>query len=248
MRSLIPASWQSVSGCPFLLAVLLAGPRLQRTETLPSSPQVTALGSRAAARLLIHVAKPDYPAIAKVNFIQGRVKLEITVNPGGKVVEVHVMEGEPLLAAAAFKAVRKWLYRPYVAPGGPAPFSTDVVINFALHPRTFGGRFPENAEGDLEKQVHPPEVVARPHADPSAVGVRLRVLVDSEGKVLDAVAIEATGAQVELARKDLRRLKFRPAHWGSLAIPWYVIVKVPLEQASRKQAANSAKHSSRIAP
>ena len=241
-HSMLPASWQCMSGYPFLLAVLLAGPRLQGAETHPAPQLVEALNNETAAKLLIHVAKPEYPAIAKVNFIRGSVKLEITVDTEGKVVEVHVAEGEPLLAAGAIPAVRKWLYQPYIGPGGPVPFRTEVVVTFALHPHVFGGRFPGNADDDLEKQVHPPEVVARPPADPSGAAVQLKVLVDSEGKVLDATAVEAKGTEVELARKNLRHWKFRPAHWGAIPVPWYVIVKVPLARAMIDQVANSAKH------
>ena len=240
MRSMFPVSWQSAPVYPILLAVLLAAPSLQGAQTHPAPQQVEALDSHAAAELLIHVAKPDYPAIAKVNLIGGSVKLEITVNPRGRVVEVHVVDGEPILAAAAIQAVRKWLYKPYVSSDGPAPFRTNVVVSFALHSRVFARRFPRDPEGYLEKQIRPPVAISSPRPD-SAADVRLKVLVDSEGKVLDAAAIEATGAEVELARKNLRRWKFRPARWGTLAVPWYIIVKVPIGPAMMDQAANSEK-------
>lgn len=246
MRSMFPASWQSVSSYPFLLAVLLAvlpaGPRVQGAEVHPAPQQVEMLGSHAAARLLIHVTKPHYPAIAKVNLIRGSVKLEITVNPEGNVVETHVIDGEPLLAAAAIQAVRKWLYRPYISTAGPTPFRTNVVVSFTLRSHFFAGRFPRDPEGYLAKQIQPPVAINRPHPAPATASVLLRVLVDSEGKVLDAAAVEATGAEVDLARKNLRHWKFRPARWGTLAVPWYIMVKVPLEPAIMDQADNSEKH------
>jgi TonB family protein len=248
MRSMFRASWQNAPACPFLLAALLAGSSLLGAQTHPAPQPVEMLDGHAAAKLLIHVAKPDYPAIAKVNLIRGSVKLEITVDPRGKVVEVHVVDGEPLLAAAAIQAVRKWLYQPYISSEGPAPFRTNVVVSFALRTHVFAGRFPRDPEGYLEKQIHPPVAISSPRPDSAAAGVLLKVLVDSEGNVLDASAIEAKGAEVELARKNLRRWKFRPARWGTLAVPWYIMVRVPIEPAMMDQAANTEKRPGRIAP
>lgn len=234
-----------MTGGLLLLGVLVAVPSLLIAEMRHAPETTTRLDSHAAAKLLVHVAKPDYPAVAKVNFIQGSVRLEITVNAKGRVVTAHVVEGEPILAASVIKAVRKWLYRPYLVAGRPSPFRTSVVVSFILHSRAFGNRLPKDPQGDLERQIHPPEIVTRPHSDLPGAEVRIRVLVDSKGKVLDAAPLEGTTTEVELARKSLRRWKFRPAHWGALAVPWYLIVRVPVEQAPASltdQAANREKH------
>lgn len=231
-----------MSGYPLLFAVLLAGPGLQNAEVMPKSGPVAMLDSDAAAKLLIHVAKPAYPAIAKVNFIQGLVTLEISVDKLGKVVAAHVVKGQPFLAAAAIEAVRKWLYRPYIGSGGPSPFRTSVAVRFALRSHVFGKSFPSDPQSFLEKQIRPPEIVSCPYSDPSAAGVRLKVLVDSKGKVLDATSLGAGGTEVEFAREDLRYWRFRPARWGAMAVPWYVIVKVPFEHVLADEAAYSARH------
>jgi TonB family protein len=238
----VPGPWRKAHGFFLLLALILAAPNLQSQPSPPAYQRIEALGNESAARLLIHVAKPIYPAIAKINFIQGAVNLEITVDREGRVVETHVLDGEPLLAVAAIEAVRKWLYRPYVSPQGPTAFNTDVVVRFALHPHSFWGRFPTDPDSYLEKQVQPPEVITRPQQDPSAAVLRLKVLVDSKGKVLDATSPGSKEPEIEKARKNLETWKFRPAQWGAIAVPWYLIVKVPLEQATIDQVANSAKH------
>lgn len=224
----------------FLLAVLLASAGLQGAEKAPQS-HPPSLSDHTAAKLLIHIAKPVYPAIAKVNLIQGTVKLRIVVNRKGRVIAAHVIKGHALLAAAALKAVHKWVYRPYHSSGGATPFSTYVGISFELNPRKFQRRAPSNPYAFLERQIHPPEVISQPRLERPAARARFRVLLDSDGKVLDATPLETTGPDAELALKSLQHWKFRPARWGALAVPWYIIVEIPYESALAAQAGQSAR-------
>lgn len=242
MLSPIPVFWRSAAGGLFLLAFLPVASHAQVAAKAPSPTQIQKLGNAAAAKLLIHVEKPEYPSIAKVNFVQGTVTLEIKVSSKGQVCEAHVIKGEPILAAAALKSVRKWLYRPYISLDGPAPFSTEVVVKFDLHPHHYRGQLPQDANDYLKKQVRPPEVISHPQQDQSPVGIRMRVLVDSEGRVMDAVPSQAGGPGIGMARKSLESWKFRPARWGAIAVPWYVTVTVPLPYEALDQTANSAKH------
>lgn len=225
-----------------LLAFLAAVPNALMAAKAPPPPQPQELDNTTAARLLIHVEKPDYPSVAKVNFIQGDVKLKIRVSAEGRVSDAHVIEGEPILAAAALQSVRKWLYRPYDSQTGPLAFVTYVVVKFNLHPHRFRGRFPQHADDYLEKQVHPPEVISQPQQDQSAVGIQMKVLVGAKGEVVDATSSKAGEPEIDLARKSLQSWKFRPARWGALAVPWYVTVTVPLPYMAMDQTANSAKH------
>ncbi|HET7215735.1 MAG TPA: TonB family protein, partial [Terriglobia bacterium] len=221
---------------------LLAAPNALLATDGPPPPQLQELDSRSAAKLLIHVEKPDYPPIARVNFIRGSVKLKVEVTSKGQVSQVHVIEGEPILAVAALNSVRKWLYRPYISKEGPVPFGSFVIVKFDLHPQSSKGRLPDGADDYLEKQVHPPEVITRPRQDPSAGGVQMKVLVGSDGEVMDATAIKAREEEIALARKSLQSWKFKPAQWGTLAVPWYVTVTVPLPYAAAAQMTNSARH------
>ena len=237
-----PAFWRTAS-CEFLLPLLLlAAPNTLNATNGPAPPQLQELDSRTAARLLIHVEKPDYPPIARVNFIRGSVKLKVEVTSKGQVSAVHVLEGEPILAVAALNSVRKWLYRPYVSKEGPVPFGSFVIVKFDLHPQSSKGRLPDGADDYLEKQVHPPEIISRPRQGPSAAGIQMKVLVGSDGEVVDATAIKAREEEIALARKSLQSWKFKPAQWGTLAVPWYVTVTVPLPYAAAAQMENSARH------
>jgi len=240
MLSHVPAFWRMAAGGFFLPAFLLALPHAVTAAKDPS-PQIQELGTKKAAKLLIHVVKPHYPPVARVNYIRGNVKLKIKVTLKGRVSEAHVMEGEPILAAAALKSVRKWLYHPYVSNGKPVPFSTSVIVNFSLHSHFFRNRLPTDADEYLEKQVRPPEVISRPQQNQPVAGIRMKVLVGTRGEVVDSTSTKAGEMEIRLARKNLSFWKFRPARWGAIAVPWYVTVTVPLPYAAMDQVANSAK-------
>lgn len=243
MHNPIPAFWRRASGCPFLLAFLLAAPHFQAAAKAKSPENIAGLDSEAAAKLLIHVTKPSYPAIAKVNLVQGIVKLEITVTSEGQVSEVHVLDGQPILAVAALEAVRKWLYRPYVRLGNPVPFSTDALVRFNLHSHSYRGQIPKDANLYLEKQVRPPEVITRPDGAAPDSSLRMRVLVGAKGEVVDATSVGAvSGSETDLARRSLKFWRFRPARWGSIAVPWYITIEVPLHNPPMDQATSTAKN------
>jgi TonB family protein len=72
-------------------------------------------------------AAPVYPEVAKRMKITGEVRLEVTVDPEGKVTGVKSLSGNVMLVAAAEDAVRKWRFEP-----GPATTTVDVMLNFAL--------------------------------------------------------------------------------------------------------------------
>ncbi len=75
---------------------------------------------------------PRYPPEAAEARLQGVVILECTISPGGKVQEVRVVSGDPLLAQAAREAVSQWEYTPTLLDGVPVPVIMTVTVNFRL--------------------------------------------------------------------------------------------------------------------
>ena len=75
---------------------------------------------------------PVYPDIAKQARVQGVVILECTISPQGKVTDVKVLRGIPLLDAAAIEAVKQWVYTPTLLNGVPVPVIMTVTVNFKL--------------------------------------------------------------------------------------------------------------------
>ena len=62
----------------------------------------------------------------------GVVILECTISPQGKVTDVKVLRGIPLLDQAAVDAVKQWVYTPTLLNGVPVPVIMTVTVNFKL--------------------------------------------------------------------------------------------------------------------
>ena len=192
------------------------------------------LGAKEASRLLVSQIPPEYPVLAKVNYIQGRIRVRLTVDTEGRVVNVHVLSGNPLLAAAVLNSVAAWRYRPYVVRGGhtPTAFETKLEVNFALRTNRMD-LMPTQAESDFGRQVKPPEVLKRSGTSATTdASVRLRLLVSADGKVIDSEILKGIPSLVEKATRVIMRWSFRPARWGTLAVPWYLDVDVPVDHAN----------------
>jgi TonB family protein len=207
---------------------LISNPAKAATKQVPQAlePSAIVLKPRVAARLLLNNLAPEYPAVAKVNYIRGHVNVELEVGPDGKVSAAHVLQGNPILAAAALKAVRDWVYRPLVTTHGPSGFVTDVDLKFNMNMNAVYLR-PARAERDLTRQVKPPKIIRRTGDDSAGAGVRVRVLVDELGHVIDYESWPGAANRLEAVQKTVETLTFRPAHWGAIPVPWYIDVDVP---------------------
>jgi len=76
--------------------------------------------------------RPVYPAEAREARIQGLVIVETTIDREGRVSDVHVLRGLPLLDKAAVDAVQQWEYTPTLLNGMPVEVIMTVTVNFAL--------------------------------------------------------------------------------------------------------------------
>jgi len=68
--------------------------------------------SAGAGRKVVRAAQPVYPSLAKQMRLSGTVRLEATVASSGKVSDVKVIGGNPVLSQSAAEAARKWQYEP----------------------------------------------------------------------------------------------------------------------------------------
>jgi TonB family protein len=64
----------------------------------------------SSRRKPIYKVEPDYPPDLKRSYIGGTVRLNLLISPSGNVESVSVLGGNPVLAEAAIRAVRKWKY------------------------------------------------------------------------------------------------------------------------------------------
>jgi len=89
----------------------------------------TVLGSTVCAaedRAVKTRIAPIYPEIAKRLHVTGVVKLELTVDPDGKVTEVKTISGLQSLSPAAEDAAHKWRF---VAAPSETKETIDVKFN-----------------------------------------------------------------------------------------------------------------------
>jgi len=205
------------------LAILAAAGQMPADEA-----HLVFIDAGKAARFVVKRESPEYPPLARLNYIQGLVRVQVVVTKEGWVQDAHVVRGHPFLAVAVLKAMRSWLFRPAKARPGPEEFQTLVDVNFSLRIRKID-QLPRQPEQDLTRQVRPPEVVERPAGSAAAASVRLRLLVSSEGRVVDSQVLAGRAPYVDEARRIVAHWTFHPARWGALPVPWYLDVEVPVE-------------------
>jgi len=81
---------------------------------------------------LIHRVQPEYPPLARQARIQGTVILRAIINREGRIENLQLLSGHPMLVQAAIDAVRQWRYRPYVLNDQPVEVETQITVNFTL--------------------------------------------------------------------------------------------------------------------
>jgi protein TonB len=90
------------------------------------------IGGNVAKSQLKHKVQPRYPQEARDNRIQGTVRLHVVLSTSGKVQQLDVVSGDPILAKAAAEAVRQWEYNPMLLNGEPVEVDTTVDVVFTL--------------------------------------------------------------------------------------------------------------------
>jgi TonB family protein len=79
---------------------------------------------------LIYSPAPEYPLLAKQSHIVGIVVIEAVIDERGNVTEARAISGQPLLVAAALKAVSQRKYEPTILDGEPTPVELTVEVTF----------------------------------------------------------------------------------------------------------------------
>ena len=79
--------------------------------------------AQSTARKVKNRVDPVYPELAKRNNIIGSARVELLVTPDGRVKDVKVLGGNPVLVQAVMAAVVKWKYE-------PAAEESTVIIKF----------------------------------------------------------------------------------------------------------------------
>ena len=112
-------------------AIAAAPPIEKKKEPAPEPKQLRIGGDVMEAKLVKRVM-PSYPPLARQARIAGTVRLEGVIARDGRVVNLQVHSGHPLLIAAAVDAVRQWVYRPTLLNGQPVEVIAPIQVHFTL--------------------------------------------------------------------------------------------------------------------
>jgi protein TonB len=96
------------------------------------TPKRINVGGNVQAARAISRPNPVYPQLARQARIQGVVRLEAVIDESGKITDLKVIQGHPLLVQAALDAVRQWRYQPTVLNNVAVQVATTIDVNFTL--------------------------------------------------------------------------------------------------------------------
>jgi protein TonB len=82
---------------------------------------------------LIHQVEPLYPPLARQMRVSGVVELIGISGTDGRIRELKLRSGSPLLAHAAIEAVRQWVYEPTLLDGEPMELVATISVIFRLN-------------------------------------------------------------------------------------------------------------------
>lgn len=64
--------------------------------------------------------------------LSGGVHLQAIIGTDGRVRDLEILDGNPILTRAAVEAVRQWRYKPTLLNGAPVEVETFITVNFVL--------------------------------------------------------------------------------------------------------------------
>jgi len=89
-------------------------------------------GGNVTAASILSQTRPVYPPLARQARIQGNVVLHAIIDKEGKVAQLEVVSGHPLLVQAALDAVKQWRYKPTQLNGDPVEVDTTITVTFTM--------------------------------------------------------------------------------------------------------------------
>lgn len=105
-------------------------PPPRHEQHLPAPPRLVHLSAEQAQGRLLHAPRPVYSSIARAAHVTGAVVLQARINTDGKVENLSVVSGHPLLREGALEGVKQWVYQPLSVNGTPVEFETEITVVF----------------------------------------------------------------------------------------------------------------------
>jgi protein TonB len=99
---------------------------------VPERPERARISQGVTRGRLLLKVEPKYPPIARGARAQGQVVLSAIISKPGKIEDLALLSGHPLLVPAAIEAVKQWRYRPYLLNDGAVEVVATITVTFLL--------------------------------------------------------------------------------------------------------------------
>jgi protein TonB len=122
-----------VGAVPPLLPVVRPPEPVARIAPPPTPPPVPQRITKLQMAEPIQRVQPVYPQLARTAHVSGTVELMGVLGVDGRIHEIKVLSGHPLLVKAAVDAVLQWTYRPTVLNGQAVEVQAPISVRFILN-------------------------------------------------------------------------------------------------------------------
>lgn len=102
----------------------------QERNSTPVATQVVVIPTETAMNLVKLKVDPEYSDFERAAHVTGIVSFEASVSANGILYNLIIVGGPPGLQKAAFEAVKKWTFRPYVVNGVLTPFKALIQVSY----------------------------------------------------------------------------------------------------------------------
>jgi len=98
----------------------------------PAAPQRIRVGGNVQEARLSKKVIPTYPPLARSARISGVVRFNAVIGTDGRIQNLQLVTGHPLLVPSAQSAVSQWVYQPTLLNGESVEVMTQIDVNFTL--------------------------------------------------------------------------------------------------------------------
>jgi len=129
------SSLGGVTGVPFVPNAIPAPPpppAPPKPKPAAEPPARLQVGGDVLASKILHRVNPVYPELARRARIQGVVQLHGIITKEGRIAQLRVIGGHPLLVKAALDAVGQWLFSPTLLNQQPVEVEAPIEVRFTL--------------------------------------------------------------------------------------------------------------------
>ncbi len=134
LKSVMQAFLQRCTGIisTALFVAVLAHAEENPDTTHVADTGIIVISSHAIRAAAVVHQEPEYPATARQFRMSGEVVAEFVVGMDGKVENVSITKGSPILSDAVLRALRKWSFSPFKVDGRLRRVKSTLSFNFQL--------------------------------------------------------------------------------------------------------------------